>query len=129
MFKPRKFTSTNGYEILVGRNARENQWLSTKFANATDMFFHAKDFAGSHVILRNPDNNFLPHEDFKDAAFLAAYYSKGKNKKTVKIDFTFAKNVSRNRKDPAGTVILSTHKTLKVNTAEAVARLMIMKVI
>jgi len=114
-FKPRKFKSTNGYEIFVGRNSRENNYLTLKIAEPEDLFLHASDFAGSHVILKTDSPQ---HADILDAAYLAAYFSKGKEKKAVKVDYTPKKYVTKPRKAPAGLVELEKFKTIKVKMDE-----------
>jgi predicted ribosome quality control (RQC) complex YloA/Tae2 family protein len=118
MFNPRRFTTSSGKTILVGRNSKENGYLTMKIAAPEDLFFHATDFPGSHVILQLGDE--LPmRADLEDAACLAAYYSKGRDKKAVKVDYTSRKNISRSRKAPAGLVELSSFKSIKVKKAEA----------
>jgi predicted ribosome quality control (RQC) complex YloA/Tae2 family protein len=117
MFNPRKFKTASGKTILVGRNSSENNYLTLKIAKPGDIFLHASDFAGSHVILQLEEEVAM-RSDLEDAACLAAYYSKGKNKKTVKVDFTDRSNVSKPRKAPAGLVELASFKTIKVKKAD-----------
>jgi len=113
-FNPRQFTTKSGKTILVGRNSRENNYLSLKVAEPDDLFFHATDFTGSHVILQL--NNEEPSRaDLEEAALLAAYYSKGRNKKTVKVDYTYRKYIIKPRKAPVGLVEIEKHKTIKIN--------------
>lgn len=112
-FNPRTFTSKSGKTILVGRNSRDNNYLTLKVAGPDDIFFHTTDFSGSHVILQL--NSEEPSRtDLEEAALLAAYYSKGKNKKVVKVDYTYRKYVSKPRKAPAGLVEIEKQKTIKV---------------
>ena len=120
-FNPRKFTTKSGKTILVGRNSRDNNYLTLKVAEPNDVFFHATDFAGSHVILQL-SNEEPSRADLEEAALLAAYYSKGKNKKAVKVDYTYRKYVSKPRKAPAGLVEIEKHKTIKISK-EQLARL------
>jgi len=113
-FNPRQFTTKSGKTILVGRNSRDNTHLTIKVAKPDDLFFHATDFAGSHVILQL--NSEEPSRDeIIESSILAAYYSKGRNKKSVKVDYTYRKYVSKPRKAPAGLVEIEKHKTIKVN--------------
>lgn len=120
-FNPRKFTTKSGKTILVGKNSRDNTHLTLKVAEPDDLFFHATDFAGSHVILQL--NSEDPSRDeIIESAIIAAYYSKGRNKKAVKVDYTFRKYVSKPRKAPAGLVEIEKHKTIKV-TKEQLVRL------
>lgn len=113
MFKPREFKTDTGKQILVGRSSRENTHLTLKIAKSGDLFFHASDFAGSHVILKLGGEPPIRSE-LEDAACLAAYYSKGRDKKAVKVDYTDRSNVSKPRKAPAGLVELGSFKTIKV---------------
>ena len=109
----RKYQSSNGLTILVGRNSRDNNYLTLKIAQQNDIFFHASDFPGSHVILQVGE--FIPaRDDLMDAACLAAHFSKGKNKKVVHVDYTERSNVSKPRKAPAGLVELAKFKTHKI---------------
>jgi predicted ribosome quality control (RQC) complex YloA/Tae2 family protein len=117
MFNPRKFKTASGKTILVGRNSSENNYLTLKIAKPGDIFLHASDFAGSHVILQL-DGEAVIRADLKDAACLAAYYSKGRNKKTVKVDFTDRSNVSKPRKAPVGLVELASFKTIKIKKVD-----------
>ena len=118
-FKPRQFTTKSGKTILVGRNSRDNTHLTLKVAKPDDLFFHTTDFAGSHVILQL--NGEEPSRaELEEAAIIAAYYSKGKNKKAVKVDYTYRKYVSKPRKAPAGLVEIEKHKTIKVNKQQLV---------
>ena len=112
-FNPRQFMSSSGKPILVGRNSSENNYLTLKVAQKTDIFFHATDFPGSHVILQTNGAD-ITKDDLEDAACLAAFYSKGKDRKTVKVDFALKENVSKARKAPAGLVELHSYRTIKV---------------
>lgn len=116
-FNPRQYTSSSGKTILVGRNSRDNNYLTLKVAQKNDIFFHASDFPGSHVILQTVGEE-VTRDDLEDAACLAAYYSKGKDRKSVKVDYTIRENVSKPRKAPAGLVELDSYKTLKVNSID-----------
>lgn len=109
----REFKSTSGLTILAGKNSLDNTYLTTKVAKDEDIFFHASDFPGSHVILQTAGN--LPNrEDLMDAACLAAYFSKGKDKNVINVDYTEKKNVKKPRRGPPGLVELSKFKTLKI---------------
>ena len=113
----REFKSTNGFTILVGQNSRENSHLTLKLAEPSDIFFHVSDFPGSHVILKLGEE-LASREDLMDAACLAAYHSKAKDKKIIKVDYTEKSNVSKPRKAPAGLVELSKFKTLKIQKSD-----------
>jgi predicted ribosome quality control (RQC) complex YloA/Tae2 family protein len=113
----RKYQSSNGLAILVGKNSRDNNYLTLKVAQPNDIFFHASDFPGSHVILQ-VEGTSPSREDLMDAACLAAHFSKGKDKKNVHVDYTERSNVSKPRKAPAGLVELSKFKTLKIKKSD-----------
>ena len=113
----RKYQSSSGLTILVGKNSKDNSYLTLKVAKQNDIFFHASDFPGSHVILQT--EGLTPtREDLMDAACLASHFSKGRDKKIVHVDFTERSNVSKPRKAPAGLVELGKFKTLKVKKTD-----------
>jgi predicted ribosome quality control (RQC) complex YloA/Tae2 family protein len=69
----------DGFEILVGKGARENDHLTFGVASQQDIWMHAAGFAGSHVVIRNPDGlTTIPREVIEAAAQLAAYHSKAR---------------------------------------------------
>jgi len=119
---PRTFYTKNGKEILVGKNAKENNYLSLTFAEDYDLFFHVADFPGSHVILRMTSFDVATIDDIADAAYLAFYYSQAKNRKKVKVDYTPIKYVSRPKKAEPGLVELEKFKSVTVLKNEDVER-------
>ncbi len=111
--EPLKFRSEEGYEILVGRNNRQNDILTLKTAKATDIWLHTKDIAGSHVIIRT--NGQTPSErTILEAAQLAAYHSKGRSGSGVPVDYTAVKFVKKPAGAKPGMVIFTNNKTLYV---------------
>lgn len=98
--KPLHFRSSDGYDIYVGKNNLQNDELSFHTAKASDIWFHANDIPGSHVILKTEGKSFeeVPDRAFEEAARLAAYYSKGREAGKVEIDYL----ERRNLKKPAG---------------------------
>ena len=118
MFKPREFKTDSAKTILVGRNSAENNHLTLKIAKSRDIFLHTSDYAGSHVILQLGEDEVASRADLEDAACLAVYYSKGRDKKAVKVDYTNRSNVSKPRKAPLGLVELSKFKTLKIKNVD-----------
>lgn len=115
-FREYSFTkSKKEWKIYVGRDRKENDELSTKFANSDDWFFHSRTYHGSHVIVRNPDKSeSLPQDVTIYAARIAAHFSKAKHSTKVPVDYTKAKYVSKPRKSPPGFVIYRNQKTLFV---------------
>lgn len=96
-FNPLKYV-IDDYTILVGRNNKENDYLTCKFANKNDIWFHTKDIHGSHVILKTNPNEIIPEEILLEAAKLAAKHSKAKNSSHVPVDYckvSFVKKPSR----------------------------------
>ena len=73
--KPFHYISSDGFDIYVGKNNYQNDELTFKFAKNDDWWFHAKQMAGSHVILKS-EGKEIPDKTFEEAAALAAYYSK-----------------------------------------------------
>ncbi len=116
--EPLKFRSTDGFEILVGRNNRQNDILTLKTAKATDIWLHTKDIAGSHVIIRT--NGQTPSErTITEAAILAAFHSKGKSGSGVPVDYVAVKFVKKPAGAKPGMVIFTNNKTLYVTPDES----------
>lgn len=117
--EPLKFRSSEGFEILVGRNNRQNDILTLKTAKATDIWLHTKDIAGSHVIIRT--NGQTPSDKtLTEAAMLAAYHSKGKSGSGVPVDYVPVKFVKKPAGAKPGMVIFTNNKTLYVTPDESV---------
>lgn len=109
----RKFQSYHDRIILVGRGAADNDTLSTSIARGRDMWFHARNWAGSHVILRmNKRNEEIKNEDLLDAATLAAWFSKGKNDTLVDVTYCRAKYIRKPKGFPPGRVTVSDGSTI-----------------
>ena len=117
--KPRKFFSSDGYQILIGRNNRQNDRLTKKVASSKDIWVHTKEIAGSHVIIRNhqPDKE-IPESTIKEAALLAAYYSKARQSENVPVDYTKVRDVKKPSGAKPGIVYYDNHKTFYVNPDE-----------
>lgn len=110
---PREFT-VDGYTVLVGKNNKQNDYLTTKIADKDDIWFHTKDIHGSHVILRNP-NSKVSIETLEKCAKLAAYYSKARLSTNVPVDYCQVKFVRKPNGSKPGMVIYTNNKTLYVN--------------
>jgi len=85
--KPLSFTTTDGLNVRVGRNNRQNDAL-TGGAERNDLWFHIKGFHGSHVILTVNGNEEPSDRDYTEAAMLAAYYSEKRGSRNVEVDYT-----------------------------------------
>ncbi len=114
-FNPIKY-NVDGYTVLVGRNNKENDYLTLKYANKKDIWFHTKDFHGSHTILKINDNLPYPsNEVLIKVAQIAALHSKAKNSSNVPVDYCEVKFVKKPSGSKPGMVIYTNNKTLSVN--------------
>ena len=103
------------WEILIGKNAENNDLLTFKFARKHDIWLHAQGVPGSHVIIRLQDKNQKPPRDIiEQAASVAAYFSNAKNSSTVAVNYSEVRFVRKPRKSTAGTAIVSNAKTIFV---------------
>lgn len=113
--KPYRTVDVEGWEVLVGRSAQDNDYLTFKVAKGRDGWLHvAGGTPGSHVVIRNPDNAEIPRDVLERAAELAAYYSKARNASRVEVHVCRAADVSKPRGMPAGKVQIKKFKKLKV---------------
>lgn len=112
--KPFHYLSSDGFHIYVGKNNFQNDELTFRFANGKDMWFHAKNMAGSHVIVKLETADQLPDRTYEEAARLAAYYSKGKNAPKVEIDYTERKNLKKPPQAKPGFVIYHTNYSMNI---------------
>lgn len=110
---PRRFISADGYEILVGRNNMQNDLLTMKLARPNDIWLHAKDIPGAHVILR-VGNEPPPFRAIAEAAALAAYYSSARAATKVPVDYTERRHVRKVPGARPGMVIYDRQKTIMV---------------
>ena len=111
---PLKFYSADGYEILVGRNNRQNDYLTLRLAADEDYWFHTKDIPGAHVIIRTQAGRDVPEPTLEEAALLAAYYSQARESSTVPVDYTRRKNVRKPKGAKPGMVIYDHQQTVYV---------------
>jgi predicted ribosome quality control (RQC) complex YloA/Tae2 family protein len=112
---PYIFNSSQGFEILVGKNNKQNDYLTKRMAKKDDIWLHIKDLPGSHVIIKYQNNNKIDDETIKEAAKLAAYYSKGRMSINVPVDYTRIKNVNKPKGAKPGLVFYDNYKTIYVN--------------
>lgn len=110
--KPYVFETDSGALIYVGKNNLQNENLTLKFANKNDVFFHAQDVPGSHVILRGAN---LTENDYKIAGFLAGYYSYFKNEGYANVDYTEKKHIRKAKGTGLGMVYYDNYKTLFID--------------
>lgn len=112
--KPMHFVSSDGFDIYVGRNNTQNDYLTLKFANSADLWFHTKDIHGSHTIIKLGLDKDVPHSTIYEAAQLAAYYSKARESSQVPVDYTVIKNVKKPNGAKPGMVIYEGYNTVYV---------------
>ncbi len=114
---PMKFTTSDGFTVLVGRNNRQNDRLTLKTANNNDIWFHTKNIPGSHTVLvtqgREPTETAM-----EEAALLAAQHSRAKDSSQVPVDYTQIRYVSKPQGAKPGMVIYVNYKTLYVTPGE-----------
>jgi len=98
------FTTPQGYLVYVGRNNRQNELLTFTYAKDHDLWFHAQEIPGSHVILRLPPKTHPSPADVQTAADIAAYYSRSRHSHRVPVVYTPVRYVQRLKGQPPGTV-------------------------
>ncbi len=107
-----------GYKIWVGKNAEANDELTLKFTYKDDLWLHAKDVAGSHVIVKHQSGKNFPKDVIEYAASLAAYHSKRKNETLCPVSVTPKKYVRKRKGDPAGLVVVEKEEVILVEPRE-----------
>lgn len=111
----RRFVSPDGWTVLVGRTAADNDVLSIQLAGPQDFWFHVAGQPGSHVVVRNPEKaDRLPRETERFAAGLAAGYSSARRGGRVAVHAARGEDVTKPRGLAAGKVALRRHRTLRV---------------
>ena len=110
----RSFISSDGFEILVGKKAKDNDHLSFRIAKSLDLWMHAADYPGSHVVIRNPNRQEIPPRTLLEAAQLAAFYSQGRAQTKAAVHYTQKKFVNKPRGAAPGLVSLASFKTILV---------------
>lgn len=112
----RRFVSSEGSTILVGRGNRQNDALTGKVAHGHDFWLHVAGYSGSHVVLRNPDRRTEPSgPSLLEAAQLAAYFSQARNAPRVEVHYTQKKFVTRPKGGKPGVVRLRRFQSIAVH--------------
>jgi len=119
----RRYLSTDGYEILVGRAARDNDNLTFRVAQPNDLWMHTGDYPGSHVVVRNPTRKEIPHRTLIEAAQLAGRFSQASEDTKVVVHYTERKFLSKPKGAAPGLVRMSRFKSITIEPKEAVPRL------
>lgn len=116
--KPMEFVSSSGFPILVGRNNRQNDFLTLRLAGKNDIWLHTQKIHGSHVVIlcgnTTPDD-----ETMTEAAMLAAWYSQASDGQNVPVDTTLIRNIKKPNGAQPGMVIYDRYNTLYVTPEEA----------
>lgn len=111
--------SSEGVLIYVGRNNRQNEYLTNRLAGSNDTWLHTKDIPGSHVVIRGEQ---FGERTLHEAAQIAAYFSKGRTSGQVPVDYTLIRHVRKPRGAKPGYVIYDNQKTVYVNPDAAFIR-------
>ncbi|WP_053362108.1 NFACT RNA binding domain-containing protein [Bacillus sp. FJAT-27251] len=110
-----RYMASDGIEILVGKNNKQNDYLTNKAAARDDIWLHTKDIPGSHVVIRSKEPS---EETIMEAATLAAYFSKARNSSSVPVDFTKVRHVKKPAGAKPGFVIYDQQQTVYVTPDE-----------
>lgn len=119
----RRYLSSDGYEVITGRTARDNDRLTFREARPNDLWLHAGDYPGSHVIVRNSSRKEIPHRTIVEAAQLAAKFSQASKDTKVNIHYTQRKFLSKPKGAAPGLVRLSSFKSITVEPGENIERI------
>jgi predicted ribosome quality control (RQC) complex YloA/Tae2 family protein len=118
---PMHFRSSEGIDIYVGKNNRQNDLLTMKQATSGDIWLHARNIPGSHVIVRKQQKS-ISENTLLEAAILAACYSRAKMSSSVPVDYTEVRNVKKPPGAKPGMVIYENFKTIMVKPDESVVK-------
>ena len=114
--KPYHFISSDGYDIYVGKNNLQNDFITFQLATGNDWWFHAKGVPGSHVLVRTNGETDMPDRTFEEAGRLAAYYSKNRGQDKVEIDYIQKKHVKKPSSAKPGFVVYYTNYSLMIDS-------------
>lgn len=118
MSEPMHFVSDDGFDIFVGKNNKQNDYVTLKLSRSTDIWFHTKSIHGSHTIVKTADAMEVPERTYVQAASLAAYYSKARSSKSVPVDYTEVKYVKKPSGAKPGMVIYTDYNTIYADPDE-----------
>lgn len=113
MTDPLHFRSSDDFDIYVGKNNRQNDYLTLKFAQSNDIWLHTKNIPGSHVIIKR-NGREIPDKTLEEAAMLAVWHSKAKMSTNIQVDYTTVKNVNKPSGAKPGMVIYVNYNTAVV---------------
>jgi len=113
-----EFRTSNGLTVLVGKNNKQNDYLTSKKAQNNHLWFHTKDIPGSHVVITHAPGE-IEEQDILEAAMIAAYHSKAGSSESVPVDYTDIKHVHKISGSKPGFVTYTDQKTVFVTPVEA----------
>lgn len=116
---PNEYISSDGFTILVGKNNKQNDFLTLRVANNDDMWMHTKNIPGSHIIIKS-EGKEIPETTLFEGAMLAAFFSKSKMSSQVPVDYTLKKNIKKPNGSKPGMVIYETNSTMYVTPSEEI---------
>ena len=114
-----KYLSSEGIEILVGKNNKQNEYLTNRLAHAMETWLHTKDIPGSHVVIRAKE---FSDQTLHEAAAIAAFFSKARGSNQIPVDYTLIKHVRKPSGSKPGYVTYDHQKTLFVSSEESLVR-------
>lgn len=114
--KPYHYISSDGYDIYVGKNNLQNEFITFQMATGNDWWFHAKGVPGSHVLVRTNGATDMPDAVFEEAGRLAAYYSKNRGQDKVEIDYIQKKHIKKPSNAKPGFVVYYTNYSLMIDS-------------
>jgi predicted ribosome quality control (RQC) complex YloA/Tae2 family protein len=112
--KPFHYISSDGFHMYVGKNNYQNEELTFKVAGGGDLWFHAKQAPGSHVIVKTEGSSDIPDRTYEEAARLAAYYSSARSNSKVDVDYTRRSNLKKTPGGAPGFVIYHTNYSMTI---------------
>lgn len=118
---PMQFLSSDGFTILVGRNNLQNDKLTLKDSQKTDIWLHTQKIPGSHTIILTQGQE-VPNSTLEEAGILSAYHSQAQNSSKVPVDYTLVKNVKKPNGAKPGMVIYETYQTMIVDPKEEIVK-------
>jgi predicted ribosome quality control (RQC) complex YloA/Tae2 family protein len=110
----REYVSSDGYSILVGKRSKDNDHLTFRIARSLDVWLHAADYPGSHVVIKRKGREDIPQSTIIEAARLAAFYSKAKNEGKAAVRYTERKFVNKPKGSAPGLVSLASFRTILI---------------
>ena len=116
--KPGLWVRSNGFDIAIGRNARENDILLRSYTRGSDIWMHTRDYSGGYVIIKAIKDKTVPLPVLLDAASLAIHYSKAKKEGKADLYYTYVKYLRRAKNGKTGLVIPTQEKNLRAEMDE-----------